>query len=625
MMNDERPAVCLAGLLLCNERCRMKVLATAVLAVVAMAAGVARGEERPGVLKGLRVGHPRLMVLDADVARLKGLIKSDPVAKGYFEQVRKEGEKLLAQPVSERVLVGPRLLWTSRQVLNRVATLGGLYRLTGDRRYADRCREEMLAAARFKDWNPSHFLDVAEMTNALGIGYDWIYGVLTEAERKEIREAIVNKGLNEGLKVYATGTGWPKRTNNWNQVCNGGLGVGALAVADAEPEVARKVLEAGRASLPLAMAQFAPDGGCVEGPGYWAYATEYTAYYLAALKTALGTDFGFLSAPGFAETGTYRMESIGPTGKTFNYADAHDGVSPAAQMFWLARAFGRPAYAAHERELVRRGIVRGIGPFHLMWYDPEGTDEDVARVPAGAMYKRINVAFLRTGWDASAGFVGFKGGDNAASHAHLDLGEFVYDAGGVRWAMDLGPDDYNLPGYFGKQRWDYYRLRTEGQNTLTIDGENQDVKGTAKIVSFSSGEGGGPRRAVADLTAGYKGVSRVTREVELKDDGGLVVRDEVRAEKPVDVVWHMHTAAKIRIGLDGTSAVLVLGGKELNARIEEPEEGARFELAVSDTPPAVKSTVPTGQTRKAGQKLVVRLGEKVSELHLVVSLTPVEK
>jgi len=36
--------------------------------------------------------------------------------------------------------------------------------------------------------------------------------------------------------------------------------------------------------------------------------------------------------------------------------------------------------------------------------------------------------------DAGAAFVGFKGGDNAASHAHLDLGEFVYDAGGVRWA-----------------------------------------------------------------------------------------------------------------------------------------------------------------------------------------------
>ena len=65
----------------------------------------------------------------------------------------------------------------------------------------------------------------------------------------------MEKGLKEGLKVYGDGkNGWNKRTNNWNQVCNGGLTVGALAVADVEPDVARQVIEAARASIPLAMA-----------------------------------------------------------------------------------------------------------------------------------------------------------------------------------------------------------------------------------------------------------------------------------------------------------------------------------------------------------------------------------
>ena len=30
------------------------------------------------------------------------------------------------------------------------------------------------------------------------------------------------------------------------------------------------------------------DGGWLEGPGYWNYATIYNAYFLSALKTALG-------------------------------------------------------------------------------------------------------------------------------------------------------------------------------------------------------------------------------------------------------------------------------------------------------------------------------------------------
>ena len=53
----------------------------------------------------------------------------------------------------------------------------------------------MLAAARFNDWNPSHFLDVGEMTFALAIGYDWLFDQLDEPSRKEIRTAIVEKGL----------------------------------------------------------------------------------------------------------------------------------------------------------------------------------------------------------------------------------------------------------------------------------------------------------------------------------------------------------------------------------------------------------------------------------------------
>src|SRR6476620_5882023 len=95
------------------------------------------------VLRTLRPGHPRLLVTDKDVARVNALVKSNPVARGYFDELRKAGDKLLSEPVSERVIVGPRLLAISRQVLGRTTTLGGLYQLTGDRRYADRARDEM--------------------------------------------------------------------------------------------------------------------------------------------------------------------------------------------------------------------------------------------------------------------------------------------------------------------------------------------------------------------------------------------------------------------------------------------------------------------------------------------------
>ena len=46
----------------------------------------------------------------------------------------------------------------------------------------------------------------------------------------------------------------------------------------------------------------------------------------------------------------------------------------------------------------------------------------------------------------------------------------------------MGEED--CPG--GKSRWDYYRLRTESHNTLTIDDANQDPGAKAPLVRFAA-------------------------------------------------------------------------------------------------------------------------------------------
>ena len=293
-------------------------------------------------MRSLRPNHPRLYVLDEEIDVIKGQIRVDTRLRRWYDRLQKEAETTIKEPPVVYRLIGPRLLDQSRAALRRISSLAGLYRLDRDHRKADRARQEMLSAASFPDWNPSHFLDVAEMTNALAIGYDWLYPVLTDADRATIRQAIVEKGLKPGLLIYNSGQGWPTVIHNWNQVCNGGLTAGALAVADREPELARQIVDHARRSIVRAMASFAPDGGWAEGPGYWNYATEYNVFFLSAIESALGTDFGLKQTAGFPETGVFRMQSIGPLHRTFNYADAHDSPGAAPQMFWLAKAFSRP-------------------------------------------------------------------------------------------------------------------------------------------------------------------------------------------------------------------------------------------------------------------------------------------
>jgi hypothetical protein len=179
--------------------------------------------------------------------RVRQMIKSEPLAHAWYANLRKQAEKMLDEPTVEYKLNGPRLLAQSRRCLDRIYTLGLLYRLDGDKRFAERAKQELFAAAVFKDWNPSHFLDVAEMTHAFGIGYDWLFDALSSEERATLRTAIIEKGLQPSFveKLPNTARGynwWLTVTHNWNQVCNGGLTVGALAIADEEPELAERVM-----------------------------------------------------------------------------------------------------------------------------------------------------------------------------------------------------------------------------------------------------------------------------------------------------------------------------------------------------------------------------------------------
>ena len=135
---------------------------------------------------------------------------------------------------------------------------------------------------------------------------------------------------------------WVRAHHNWNQVCNGGIAIGALALADVEPELAGEILVSGLTSIQRPSMHFAPDGAWAEGPGYWNYATAYHVYYLAALRSALGTDFGLAKAPGFDKTGLFPLYVTGPSRRTFNFADASAGTIRAPQLFWFARTFNLP-------------------------------------------------------------------------------------------------------------------------------------------------------------------------------------------------------------------------------------------------------------------------------------------
>ncbi|MFC4213591.1 heparinase II/III family protein [Pedobacter lithocola] len=565
------------------------------------------------ILSTLNTGHPRLMLKSIkDFEDLKVNITKDEFLRKVSKVLIHQADSLLSADTVKYVLanqLGGQLLEVSRTVYRRVYVLAMAYRLTGNKKYAAKVWGDLYSASRFPDWNPWHFLDTSEMLHGFAIGYDWLYEVWTPEQRKIIKQAIIDKGL---LRAYMGYSGlenkhlvnWPKATSNWNQVCSGGVGLAALAIADEEPKLCNYLIGQVIQHIPHTMLKLAPDGATDEGPGYWKFGTQYNVALIASLETALGTDFGLSKIEGFSKTADYFLAMGSNSGKPFDYADCWTDLIQSPELFWFAKKYNQPLLASYQKKHPEYNVRE------LLWYDASyvGGKE----LPLDNYFRGAEVATMRSSWsDPKAWFVGFKAGSNTASHGHLDIGNFVLERNGKRWAMDLQHDTYDLPGYFDVatgQRWTYYRMKAEGHNTLVMNPSkqpDQNPKASTKIDRFVSGKSS--TFGIMDMTNAYSPkVESAIRGIALQDKKQVLVQDEVLAATPVkDLYWFMQTAATIQLSANKRIAILTLDNEKLKVQIESPEN-ASFEIL--EARPLSQSIQPQREdTNKGIKRLTIHL------------------
>ncbi|MGC9329118.1 MAG: heparinase II/III domain-containing protein, partial [Candidatus Hinthialibacter sp.] len=540
--------------------------------------------------------HPRLLASMEELEALRRTSDPGSLKQSLKDAIIHQADSLMDVSPIERKLQGRRLLGQSRLCVQRVIALSMAYHLTGDLKYVERCEKEMIQAAQFKDWNPSHFLDVAEMTFALAIGYDWLYNQLEEDSRAVIRGAIVQKGVI--LPFETRHNGWVRSSNNWGQVCHGGLTAGALAVMEHEPELAAKTVHNALQNVTRSMAAFAPNGSYPEGPGYWSYGTTYNVLLIGVLESVLGLDFGLSKAPGFDKTGQYLNLVTGPSGSTFNYADGGAGRSSEPAVFWFASRFNRPDWLIHEYDLLSNTIARAKSsgrasyggrffPFTLLWMG-EKTDVGKINMPLHWLSKgHVPITIHRSSWtDPHAVFIGLKAGSPSANHGQMDTGSFVMDADGVRWAHDLGAEGYHGIESRGmnlwdrsqdSDRWKIFRQQNYGHNTLVIDDQLQIAKNAGSIIHFSD-DPDFPC-SIVDLTPVYEGQAKsVQRGVVLLPSNEVLIQDELTGLKPnANVRWGMITRAKP--GEEGSPTIqLRQDDKSLRMTILSPQKSAAWRI-----------------------------------------------
>jgi hypothetical protein len=570
-----------------------------------------------GILETLHVEHPRLLLTDDRLQELKTLSRSDARLNGYVAKVIAQADKDAIKAPVEHILIGPRLLDKSREAMNRIYNLSFSFRWTGNPKYLNAAIDNMKNVCSFTDWNPSHFLDVAEMTHGVAIGYDWLYNDMDQETRDYIRAGLKKLGLEEGRKAY-TQTNypynwWKKVNHNWNQVCNSGMLIGALAVAETDSIYPRVIVPAAIENLPYALKSYGPDGAWGEGPGYWDYATNYTAYGLSALKTALGKTFDLEKTGGMSRTGYFPLYSAGPTGYLLNYADAGEKSklgAPHAAM-WLAATYDNDDFSDFVEDQL---VTRTADVFHIIWYRPHSSSQpsrDLDKYFGGD----VPLYFSRSAWnDPNALFIGIKAGYNQVNHAHLDLGSFEFDALGQRWVRDLGSDDYNLPGYFTMTptgaRWTYFRLSSFSHNVPILGNKIQDVYATAAFTKHS--EGVSQPYAIIDFTKAYKEfASSAKRGVKVMDSRkSVLIQDEFTLISACDLVCGITTDSEVLL-INSHNALLTLNNKKLNARILSPAEAffsvASAEQAAPQKPNTVVKRLLINKTSASGNVTVIMM------------------
>ena len=587
--------------------------------------------------------HPYIAINKSDVERVREIYESkdntDEI-KLLKEQIKgnlNEADKLVLADFydeNSEYFIGYKdtneyVLYIANKIMGYNEILGFSYLITGDEKYAE-CVYRILHLAgsseedenvKYPHWDISHYLGTAQMTTAFAIGYDWAYDGLDDKERSEIEKSIYDYGVSEGLKGYRNNDSWAKHKNNWGMICNSGMILGATAIANKKEyaDACFEVIGHGVTNIENVIDLFNGDGVWQESISYGKTSLDCLIRTIDTLRQGMGNDYGLLSATGLSNAAETYFYLDGPSG-AYNFHDAAYSFSNinSYELMWTGREFNKPELICARKKVVNANSLKPT-VWDLLWFSDLTAEEEM---PEDKYFDVSQIVSLReANFDKNSLWIAAQAGKNNIDHCHLDCGSFVLDWGGYRWALDLGYDDYNLDGYFYTKRYNYYRVRAEGHNTLVINpstDKDQKIGADTKVEKFVSKDD--YSFAVMDLTSAYD-AKKVKRGIYMGDNKkSVTIRDELELNSEDDVVyWYMHTDANVNI--INNIAYFSKGQKEMQLEFVAKGCDAKIDAVDAKALIALDGT-ENDNPNKGIKKIRIKL-ENGEKPELTVKITPV--
>ena len=380
------------------------------------------------------------------------------------------------------------LVSISTPLLNKFIHWGYAYQLTGDQKYVDAAYKLFEQVNTYPDFNTSHIIDAGDDAFALAIGFDWLYHGFTPEQREFVKNVVRNKcldtlasGMYGRLTSNSNGTNmWSgfKWMSNYNSIICGGVIAAAIATLEYDTDEALMYIADAVRSIEYSMQMLTPDGGWNEAPHYWAYGMRYIGAAGSSMENAFGTSYGLMDGQGINNTLNYIISCLG-VGGVNNYGDgSHTVVRTYNNFFYLGNRLDNDVAVKMRRDDLNR--IPGSGDYYdVMYYDfdsakLDGRDNLMSSFSPLLRTSGTEIVSIRDSYDFDKSQTYFSAhyGTTYGYHQHDDVGNFVLDLMGIRWAYDLGSENYNLQNELGYKEWDMYRKRAEGHNVLVLNPNN---------------------------------------------------------------------------------------------------------------------------------------------------------
>ncbi|MDX6766121.1 MAG: heparinase II/III family protein [Candidatus Methylacidiphilales bacterium] len=290
--------------------------------------------------------------------------------------------------------------------------------------------------------------------------------------------------------------GWFRCNHNWNAVTHRGIVGAALAVCEDAP-LLQDMITRMRKGLPCYLGGIVDDGGCSEGPSYWAYGFGQFAQLNRLIEARTeGAWSLFEGSPKIRRIAEYGPRFFMETGDLVNFADAPSRTLYANPALWsyLGCRLDLPA-CLHMAAVSLRAFQENPamlldeehGRFHglIRFFSMEVAD--VPPAPASVRRRGLlpDLGVWMDEWSVEGGgvmTVVVKGGHNAEHHNHNDCGTVLLFLNGHRLIGDLGYQRYSK-AYFRQGRYSFLATRSWGHGVPVVNGCEQ-LPGKAAAASL---------------------------------------------------------------------------------------------------------------------------------------------